>query len=777
MNIRSNAFIALVVLGLLILFGFYSSTDHSGASLPDFNPKSDWPNRWELYDTLRKHGALLFIHNTDSEEQLAQYQEVADAMSDQRRWKLTTTLKKQDEVTVEDIKNHPILLIGAARDHRWIKKLSVHLPVKIQERSFAFDKKNYERPGDVFKLSLYPNPLNPKLPLYLIVGNSEEAIAQMISREYHRDWRRFYRTNWNYEVFREGEPLVFGQYNEETWTRDPDLHFDFTDAEQARFQSDHFSFISYSPEVQSPRLQQMAETCEATFKEIMDFAGKTAGRKKIDYFIYPSIENKGLRLNNTDEAHIDETDESAHVVINEHFQGQQWQMENELLIRHLLGPARTRALEKGLGIYFTRKWKQKGYAYWAARLYQSGNLPALKDMFNNELFDQESDLVMAAGSGSLVAYMLEKYGKDVFLDRYSTWTPQEGEISRLEKEWREYLKKYPPALPLKRNKNLPYLKGFNFAHEGYSIYNGYGSRLASRSLDKLRSIHANAVAIVPYSYMRDPKKPSFIGFSDRAGSENDEAVLYSHYEAQKRGMTTLLKPQIWIGRGSWPGDVEMSSEEDWQQFFEHYYRWMRHYALLAEMHGFDMLCVGVEFAKATVTREKDWRELIRKLRGIYSGPMTYAANWGEEFENLQFWDELDYIGLDCYYPLSKNQQPPRDELDRHFKEVLSMIEASCRKFDKPMIFTEIGFRSVEGTWTQPHEADLGRPFSEECQNICYDVVMENLKGKTFCEGLLWWKWSCNLYNRERENTGFTPHNKLAEKTVKKWFERIDPQGK
>jgi hypothetical protein len=769
MNALKYAFIPILIIAIVVLLGLYNKSEESKVVLASVVPQPKFPTRWDLYDALREHGRMLIIHHATEADQLQQLETLAGHLAQQRRWTLATELKHVEAVTEEEVQNNPLFLIGTFEENKWLKKLSKNLPVDFGEAGFVFYKKRYTGAEDVFKLSLYPHPERSEFPLFLMTGNESESIHQVIEEQLQKRSTNLFRNNWNYEVLQGGESTVFGQFDEQSWTLDEALHFDFTDAEVSRHESTHFNFFSYSPQLKSPELQQLSTTCEATFEEILAFIDGKEPKADIQYFIYPSAEEKGLRVNNMDEAHVNPEKNQVHVVINDHFKGALWQMENELLLRQLLGRPQTHALEKGLGVYFTRQWQKRGYAYWAQRLFQSDNLPDLKDVLDNEMLAKESDLVMYCSAGSFVQFLVEKWGKEVFLEQYADWVPSQKEIKKLEKDWHHFLKKQQPINAPEREEVIPFLKGFNFAHEGYSIYNGYGSRLAGQSLEKLRNIHANAVAIVPYSYMRDPNQPSYIGFSERAGSENDESVIHSHYEAHKRGMFTVLKPQIWIGRDSWPGDVEMTSEEDWQLFFENYHRWMRHYALLAEIHGFDMLCVGVEFAKATTQREQDWRNLIRKLRGLYSGPMTYAANWGEEFENLQFWDELDYIGLDCYYPLSQKEQPPKEELTQHFNKVLDLIEETCHAYNKPMIFTEIGFRSVENTWKQPHEEALGRPFSEYCQNICYEVVMESLRDKDFCNGLLWWKWSCNLRNRPRENTGFTPYDKLAQHTVRNWF--------
>ena len=75
-----------------------------------------------------------------------------------------------------------------------------------------------------------------------------------------------------------------------------------------------------------------------------------------------------------------------------------------------------------------------------------------------------------------------------------------------------------------------------------------------------------------------------------------------------------------------------------------------HHAELAARIQADIFCVGTELSKLSVY-DAEWRRIIRDVRKIYKGPLTYAAVQGPEFENLRFWDALDYIGLNNYYPL------------------------------------------------------------------------------------------------------------------------------
>ncbi|SDE16437.1 Glycosyl hydrolase catalytic core [Pricia antarctica] len=318
-----------------------------------------------------------------------------------------------------------------------------------------------------------------------------------------------------------------------------------------------------------------------------------------------------------------------------------------------------------------------------------------------------------------------------------------------------------------RFSKLPYLKGFNFAHEGYSIYNGYRDGRATQALEKMKSLGSNAMALVPYSFMRDKNSPTPFRFSDNAGSENDEGLVHSAFETKRMGMVSVLKPQIFAG-DSWPGEVEMLNAADWDAFFDYYYRWIRHYAFLAEIHEMKALCVGVEFAKATLSHEEEWRKMFKGLRGFYQGKLTYAANWGTEFEQVSFWDELDFIGLNCYYPLSKNLEPTKEELKANFNRVKAKIAKVYTKFKKPIVFTEIGFRSINAPWKNPH-AEGDDSFNAEHQQLCYEVVFEGIENEPWCEGILWWKFPSFLEYRGEENSAFTPNNKMAEETVRKWF--------
>jgi len=724
------------------------------------------PTRRELRRAFRNNHQFTFVY-ADNDKAAAFYQIRIDALNQNERFNSKVNGIKITELTKAHLANNILFFVGNLGEYPLLNEVQNSLPVEVKENAFVFDEKEYTNPNAIFKLFPYPNPYNQSLPIYLLLGNEDAVVRQFLQEYYPNDLSDMLWWSWGYEIQQKGEVRVSGYFNEKTWQLDKKTHFDFTGQNDTILQTEHFQFIAHSSPLSKVDITQIAEKCEATYTSIADFLGKPINLPKIDYHFYPSVENKAMQKSSMKEASADFKGNRIEVVMNDNFQGSSQHPENRLVFRKTLGEPKLLALEEGLTNHFTKMWQKKGYNYWTQKLFTSENLPPLNELLDNEVYQKESYLVMGAMAGTFTDFLIAHFGKAIYLKKYATW--QEEELLVLEKDWQNYLvQNTTAATAVVTATKLPYLKGFNFAHEGYRIYNGYGSKLAKESLQRLDEIGSNAIAIVPYSYMRDPKKPTYIPIAQSTGGENDQAVLFSHYEAKKMGMSTMLKPQIWVG-SSWPGEIEMKTDKEWATFFENYYRWTRHYALLAEINELDSYCIGVEFAKATLAKEKEWRQLIQKLRGVYSGKLTYAANWGEEFENLKFWDALDFIGLNCYYPLSKSDNPSKRELTNAFDKVMEKAARVCNKYNKQLVFTEIGFRSVEGPWKNPHAKEDGRAFNDKHQQLCYEVVLKGIQNKKWCNGILWWKWPSYMSYRGHQNTGFSPNLKQTENVINKYF--------
>ncbi len=531
-------------------------------------------------------------------------------------------------------------------------------------------------------------------------------------------------------------------------------------------------------EINRTELRRVANRAESDLALVDKFIGADGDLPRIRVHLYSTLESKGLDTGYTLPVHAFAARGGAglteiHAVVEGGFDGALANEIATIVLRHRLGHPRTDILEMGLSVLMVDDWRGRGPLYWAARLAELEDLHVLAPLVDNRALHRRSRLVMRPVAGAFVSFLMKEWGKPQFLERYAAWVPGDDELAALEPRWSDYLRSLRSALaePPGENRLPEFQRGFCHAHEGYQIHNGYMSRKSDEALAELASFGTNAVSITPFTYMRSANRPTPFPFSSGAGSENDESVIHATLAAKRLGMTVMLKPHVWLG-GSWPGEVEMTSPGDWTEFFEHYYRWMRHYALLAEMYDVDILCIGVELSKTTMAQVEHWRSLIRRLRTVYRGRLTYAANWGEEFENTTIWRDLDFIGVSCYYPLSEAADPTDSELIDGVNEVLSRIDAVAEAYDKPAIITEVGFTSGGTPWVAPYKRQRGVAVDTEAQARCYELFFRGLVGRTRCVGVYWWKWPSYLEYGGLGHSGFTPNGKPAEDIVRRWYGEI-----
>lgn len=758
---------------LILLLGLDCSSSKENnisnqASSASENLDKKLPSRYDLYQKYRDH-ELLFVINHSSAQIYEQYQSLVSELKNELpgRRQSSISIKSVKEIKDVDYQNKIIYLVGIFKGHPILDKLGKSIPLSVQDESFVFNESIYASKGDILTLRNYPSPIKRSMPINIMIGNDEGTILKSFEEKI-KTGSRFYWSNFDLQIQQNGARTMIASFDGK-WELDKDLVFNFDGYNEPEFSSELVDIYTDNNYLSELKLKEIADDIVKRIETVKAISSSDKVLPKIKYYVYKTAEEKGLQLSNSNQAHVDFKTNSVHTIINEKYQDNFIEKENQLIIQHLIGQSKSQIIANGLGIYLTKKWQREGYEYWGARLAESMNFLSLQELHHEDVHNLESPLIVDCMSGLMVKFLVDKMGMDDFIAKFLEWSPEQTYLEALEQDWIEFLelivKNHPKKQRSKRDQHV--LKGFNFAHEGYRIYDGYLSKQATKSIEKQVELACNAMAIVPYSYMSDHLKPNPLRIPDQASQENDEGVIHSAYEAKLRGMKTMLKPQIWF-RGSWPGALEMQSAEDWQLFYKYYHSWIRHYALLAEIHEIDMLSLGVEFVKSTLSHEAEWRKIIRSVRGIYQGQLTYSANWGDEFEKISFWDDLDFIGLNSYYPLSKSPEAKERELRASFEKIKRTIKAVSDRFQKPVVFTEIGFRSIKAPWINPHAED-SHEFYEEDQDLCYRIVMEGIQNESWYGGILWWKYPSYLGYKGQQNNSFTPNNKLAEESIRHWF--------
>lgn len=297
-----------------------------------------------------------------------------------------------------------------------------------------------------------------------------------------------------------------------------------------------------------------------------------------------------------------------------------------------------------------------------------------------------------------------------------------------------------PSRPPQPGDGLPpFLAGVSLAMLNH-VHLGYHAPSVDAALANLhRSVAANAVSLMPFAYQRRPDDPALVYLNRRPRSETDVAMIHAGRRADERGFTVLWKPQIWLS-GSWPGEVAMDSEAEWDRWFRSYRRFLAHQAVLADRVGAEMFSVGVELGR-TVERTRDWHRLIDAVEVFYGGPLTYSANWHGDFDRVSFWDRLDFLGMDAYEPLTGDPEATDADLAAGARRVVAKLAQGARQHRKPLILTEVGFAAHEAAWVAPHEE--GGPLSPEDQARAYRALLGALETgdgpPAWLKGLFVWK--------------------------------------
>ena len=282
---------------------------------------------------------------------------------------------------------------------------------------------------------------------------------------------------------------------------------------------------------------------------------------------------------------------------------------------------------------------------------------------------------------------------------------------------------------------LPFLRGVSLAMEN-SLEGGYHAPALDRQLDRLAAMGVDAVSLMPFAFEDGPSAPRLRMLGGSPESETDVGLIHAVRRARAHGLRTLYKPHVWVGGGSWPGDVAMRDEAAWREWWRDYRRYVLHHAVLARWSGTDLFSIGCELS-GTLGRAEDWRRLIAAVRQVFPGPLTYAGNWSGDLERAPFWEQLDLVGVDAYFPLSTDPAAGRAELARGAAAVVAHLAAASRAYHRPLLLTEVGFAACRAAWTAPHR-EGGTP-SQGDQAAAYTALFGALGHPPWLAGAFVWK--------------------------------------
>lgn len=297
----------------------------------------------------------------------------------------------------------------------------------------------------------------------------------------------------------------------------------------------------------------------------------------------------------------------------------------------------------------------------------------------------------------------------------------------------------------------------------------YSQPAADLALARLAGTGATWISLLATGYQDNISSTTIY---TNTATPTDADLIHVITEAHGLGLQVMLKPHVdlWDDPDHWRGQIgdAFSSEAEWAAWFAAYQNFIWHYAELAEAHGADQFAVGTELV-GTTQREADWRAVIAGVRSRYSGPIVYAANHSGEETSITWWDAVDLIGVDAYYPLTDENDPTVAELIAGWAPHVATLSNLANQWSKSIILTEIGYRSQDGANRHPWDWRSGGAIDLQEQADAYQAALESVYDQPWFAGMYWWSWDTDPFQGGPCDDGYTPHDKPAEDVLRAWY--------
>lgn len=295
----------------------------------------------------------------------------------------------------------------------------------------------------------------------------------------------------------------------------------------------------------------------------------------------------------------------------------------------------------------------------------------------------------------------------------------------------------------------------------YSYYDDYDY---GEQVEEIAATGANSLNISFALLQENAESTLMAKRKDR--SPSDLTIRRTIQQAKAKNLTVFLLPIVLLSdprEGDWRGNLQPANREEW---YENYTCWIRYYARLAEEEGVDWLGVGSEFASLEGDTDQ-WKTIIANVREIYSGNLLYSCNWDHLHGPEAWWNELDAVGLSSYYELTTDNNASQEELNQGWEKWKAFILdwKTESHVQLPLIFTEVGYPSIDGGAVYPWNYTLQNPADWEEQAMAYQAFIQTWNGEPNVLGVYFYKWK----SFSDESISYSPKGKPAERLLRDWF--------
>ncbi|MFN8178097.1 MAG: hypothetical protein U0167_09215 [bacterium] len=275
----------------------------------------------------------------------------------------------------------------------------------------------------------------------------------------------------------------------------------------------------------------------------------------------------------------------------------------------------------------------------------------------------------------------------------------------------------------------------------------------AQSIDEVAATGANVCVFLVTAYQATSTSSGLD--SPRPPTPELDAFEAAAARASARDLDVVLKLHVDVDDGTWRGLIRPANPESW---FDAYRAFVEDCASAAASARATTLVVGTELA-GTIDHEARWRDVVAAARARFGGEIVYAASW-DEAERVPFWDAVDAVGVNFYFPVAQRRDAGRLELLAGWQPWLDRLQSLSRRTSRAVILTEVGYRSVDGAgmdpalWTTTPRVDVAE------QADLYWAALTAVEGAPFIRGLWWWTYEVGAVGGP-DDAGYTPRGKPA----------------
>lgn len=302
--------------------------------------------------------------------------------------------------------------------------------------------------------------------------------------------------------------------------------------------------------------------------------------------------------------------------------------------------------------------------------------------------------------------------------------------------------------------DFPYIKGMTY---GYMSKKGdWANKEAFESFDIMAdSLNINTVVLPVVAWQKNAQSTE-IDYEGKTVSDWEITNMIDY--AHKKGLRVVLKPMINLEDGTSRSyinffDNDIPFEPSWDDWFKNYTKFILHMAEIANETCCSIFSVGCELVQSE-RRESQWRNLIKEVRNVYNGYITYNSGEYQE-DKVEWWDAVDIISSCGYYA-------PED-----IKSQLERIKRVVAAQGKPFMFLEAGCPSRAGASNCPNKGEIKAPVNIKEQADYYKKLFGVTKNLNWFYGFGLWNWPLHIYGKSGASydDGYCVYGKEAQDVI------------